>query len=80
LALYLATIPSPPRASSLCANTISRKLDFKVKTGNRYLGGFIGEDEALNQWLGKKTKFWTVEAVTDLTLVMQAFPQADYSG
>jgi hypothetical protein len=43
------------------------------------LGGFIGEDEALNKWLGKKTKFWT-EAVTDLTSVTQAFPQAAYSG
>ncbi len=52
---------------------------FKVKTGNRYLGGFIGEEEALNEWLGEKTKFWT-EAVTDLTSVTQAFPQAAYSG
>jgi hypothetical protein len=52
---------------------------FRVKTGNRYLGGFIGEEEALNEWLGEKTKFWT-EAVTDLTSVMQAFPQAAYSG
>jgi hypothetical protein len=52
---------------------------FRVKTGNRYLGGFIGENEVLNKWLGKKTKFWT-EAVTDLTSVTQAFPQAAYSG
>jgi hypothetical protein len=29
--------------------------------------------------LAKKTKFWT-EAVTDLTSVTQAFPQAAYSG
>jgi hypothetical protein len=52
---------------------------FRVKTGNRYLGGVIGKDEALNEWFGEKTKFWT-EAVTDLTSVMQAFPQAAYSG
>jgi hypothetical protein len=52
---------------------------FKVKTGDHYLGGFIGEDEALNECLSKKTKFWT-EAVTDLTSVTQAFPQAAYSG
>jgi hypothetical protein len=52
---------------------------FRVKPGNCYLGGFIGEDEALNEWLGEKTKFWT-EAVTDLTPVTQAFPQAAYSG
>jgi hypothetical protein len=43
------------------------------------LRGFIGKDEALNEWLGEITKFWT-EAVTDLTAVTQAFPQAAYSG
>jgi hypothetical protein len=43
------------------------------------LGGFIGKDEALNEWLGEKAKIWT-EAVTDLTSVTQAFPQAAYSG
>ena len=43
------------------------------------MGGFIGEDKALNEWLGGKTKFWT-EAVTDLASVTQAFPQAAYSG
>jgi hypothetical protein len=43
------------------------------------LGGFIGEEEALNEWLGKKTKFWK-EAVTDPASVRQAFPQAAYSG
>jgi hypothetical protein len=52
---------------------------FKVRTGNRYLCGFIGKDEALKEWLGEKNKFWT-EAVTDLTSVTQAFPQAAYSG
>jgi hypothetical protein len=30
---------------------------FRVKTGNRYSGGLIGEDEALNEWLGKKPSF-----------------------
>ena len=53
--------------------------DFKVRTGNRYLGGFIGEDEALNEWRAEKTKFWE-EAVTDLTSVTQVFPQAAYCG
>ena len=52
---------------------------FQVKTGNRYLGGFISQDEAHNEWLGEKTKFWT-EAVTGLTSVTQAFPQPAYSG
>jgi hypothetical protein len=53
--------------------------DVKVRRGNCYLGGFIREDEALNEWLGEKTKFWT-EAVNDLTLITQAFPQGTYPG
>jgi hypothetical protein len=53
---------------------------FKVRTGNRYVRGFISEDEALNKWLEEKIKFWMEAAVTDLTSVTQAFPQAAYSG
>jgi hypothetical protein len=30
---------------------------FKVGTWNPYLGGFIGEDEALNEWLGETPRF-----------------------
>ena len=40
-------------------------LGFKVTMGSRYLGGFIGEDSALREWIQEKTKFWE-EAVADL--------------
>jgi hypothetical protein len=33
-------------------------LNFKVTTGSQYLGGFIGEDDALRSWLAEKTKSW----------------------
>jgi hypothetical protein len=52
---------------------------FKVTTGNRYLGGFIGEDEALRAWLRVKTEAWE-EAVSDLASVAPNFPQTAYSG
>jgi hypothetical protein len=37
---------------------------FKVTTGNRYLGGFIGKENALRDWIQEKTKLWE-EAVAD---------------
>ena len=52
---------------------------FKVTTGNRYLGGFVGENDALQDWIRKKTKFWE-EAVADLASAAPNFPQAAHSG
>ena len=52
---------------------------FKVTTGSRYLGGFIGEDAALKEWLAEKTEIWE-EAVVDLAAAAPNFPQAAYAG
>jgi hypothetical protein len=53
---------------------------FKVTMGSCYLGGFIGEDFALQEeWLSEKTKTWE-EAVGDLASIAPNFPQAAYSG
>jgi hypothetical protein len=41
------------------ARSVKADLKFKVKTGNRYLGGFIGEEDALRSWLEEKTTLWT---------------------
>jgi hypothetical protein len=54
-------------------------FNFKVTTGSRYLGSFIGEDDALRSWLLEKTKNWE-EAVADLASVAPNFPQTAYSG
>jgi hypothetical protein len=51
---------------------------FKATMGSHYLGGFIGEDDALHAWLHEKTKTWE-EAVGDLASVAPNFPQAAYS-
>jgi hypothetical protein len=57
-------------------------LDFKVKTRERYLGGFIGGEPAaaLDEWLdGKTIQHWS-EAVAGLAAVAAKFPQSAYSG
>jgi len=54
-------------------------LGFKVTTGHRYLGGFIGEKEALQEWIEELTKNWS-QAVADLASVAKAYPQTTYAG
>jgi hypothetical protein len=56
-----------------------KEFQFEVRTGHHYLGGFIGEDDALREWLRKKTKHWE-EAVADLATVAPNFPQTAYAG
>jgi hypothetical protein len=55
-------------------------LKFRVVTGSRYLGGFIGEKPAFDEWIRKKTKSWTEAVLTDLAVVAKNFPQSAYSG
>jgi hypothetical protein len=55
------------------------EFQFEVRTGHRYLGGFIGEDDALREWLREKPKHWE-EAVADLATVAPNFPQTAYAG
>jgi hypothetical protein len=55
------------------ARTASPDFNFKVKSGSRCLGGFVGDDAALHDWLSEKAKSWG-EAVTDLGEVAPNFP------
>ena len=54
-------------------------LGFKVVTGSRYLGGFVGEDAAMSTWLEKKLTGWK-EAVNELAYAAKTIPQAAYCG
>jgi hypothetical protein len=54
-------------------------LGFTVKTGERYLGGFIGDKLALKSWLEEKVQHWR-EAVPGLSSAAFKFPQSAYSG
>ena len=54
-------------------------LNFKVVTGSRYLGGFVGEAAAQASWVEDKASSWA-EAVGELAVVAKRFPQTAYAG
>ena len=54
-------------------------LGFKIRTGCRYLGGFIGEQDARDLWLTEKISFWT-DAIGVLSSIAKRFPQTAYAG
>jgi hypothetical protein len=54
-------------------------LNFSVTTGHRYLGAFIGDQDAFEPWIREKSIRWA-KAVTDLASITKNFPQSAYSG
>ena len=48
-------------------------LQFKIKTRHRYLGGFIGEKEARDEWIQELTENWSL-AVKEIGFVARAYP------
>ena len=54
------------------------EFKFKIVTGHRYLGGFVGETDALHEWLDEKIKKWK-HAVDQLTHAAKSVPQAAYA-
>ncbi len=54
-------------------------LDLKLLTGARYLGGFLGEDSDLEDWIKPKIQEW-VRGIEELALVARRFPQTAFAG
>jgi hypothetical protein len=54
-------------------------LGFKVQTGSRYLGGYIGSKADRELWVQEKVTFWT-SAVTDLAFAALSHPQTAFAG
>ncbi len=52
---------------------------FRVTTGERYLGGYIGAREDQDEWVDGKTTDWT-KAVRELAKVAVRYPQSAYAG
>ena len=46
-------------------------------TGHRFLGGFIGNEEDVNDWVTQKVNMW-VKSVQKLALLAQHEPQASF--
>ena len=56
-----------------------RGLGIWVVTGHHYLGGFIGDADAENEWLREKIRGWK-ESVKLLAGVAHKHPQSAYAG
>ena len=57
------------------ANFLSEKFGFKVVTGQRFLGGFIGNDESTFEYLEGKVRSWE-SCVEKLASAAESQPQA----
>lgn len=54
-------------------------LGFKIKTGHRYLGGFVGSDMARSEWLENRIQDWCF-GVRELAKVAVKSPQTAHQG
>jgi hypothetical protein len=63
----------------LSAKTYFADLNFQVTTGNRYLGGYLGEEEAKLKWLQDTTQDWK-HGVQELAKVASKYPQSAFCG
>ena len=61
------------------ANTALSDLGFKIVTGYRYLGGYIGDSDDEAEWIAKKVADY-VAAIGELAKVAKRFPQVAYAG
>jgi hypothetical protein len=61
------------------ARSTFNDLGFKVQTGSRYLGGYIGSKADRELWVHEKVTFWT-SAVTDLAFAALSHPQTAFAG
>eukprot|EP00978_Attheya_sp_CCMP212_P033379 scaffold134426_cov83-Attheya_sp.AAC.1 len=52
---------------------------FSIKSGYRYLGGFVGARAEMKEWIGEKTDEWTT-GIKAIAKVAPQFPQAAYAG
>jgi hypothetical protein len=78
--------PEPSKSILICrkedravAREMLAEFDFKYSDGARYIGGFIGSEDALNEWIQPKIDAWTA-GVRTLAKVAKRFPQTAYAG
>ena len=77
--------PEPDKSTLICRpqdqatmQQLLHRYQFQYKSGSRYLGGFIGDDDEHENWLKAQVSDW-VEAVRTLSTVAQRFPQTAYA-
>jgi hypothetical protein len=78
--------PEPAKSIFICAPddqpaAVQRleAFSFRFCDGHRYVGGFLGSDDALGKWLGPKIQQW-VQGIETLAKVARRYPQTAYAG
>lgn len=78
--------PEPEKRLLFCNSTsvnavkeTLQEFTFQNKLGNRYLGGFIGNDLKFIEWIEQKIGNW-VKAIQALAKVAINYPQTVYAG
>ena len=61
------------------AEDMFKPLGIKIVTGRRFLGGFIGGKEDVDQWFKEKIECW-VGSVKKISNVAKTQPQAAFTG
>ena len=72
-------ICSPEHHEVLEERMGAKGLHFKYSVGHRYIGGFIGSEDARREWVEEQVEQWT-EGVDVLARVAHRFPQTAYAG
>eukprot|EP00978_Attheya_sp_CCMP212_P035431 scaffold154276_cov33-Attheya_sp.AAC.2 len=55
------------------------EMKFTIKSGYRYLGGFVGARAEMKEWIGEKADEWTA-GIKAIAKVAPQFPQTAYAG
>ena len=71
-------VPCRPTETHLCQADLA-EFNFQYREGARYVGGFIGTDAALAEWIAPQTQQWA-DGVMKLGKVASRFPQTAYAG
>ena len=60
------------------ANLLFSKKSIKIVTGSKYVGGYVGSEQDLDEWLSEKVKKW-VNSVKCLANAAEHFPHSAHT-
>ncbi len=72
----IAICPEPQQPA---AKTHLQGLDLEFLLGSRYLGGYIGDKDGIEDWIKPKIQAW-IQGIADLAKVARRFPQTAFAG
>ena len=60
------------------ANFLFSKKSIKIVTGSKYVGGYVGSEQDLDEWLSEKVVKW-VNSVNCLASAAEQFPHSAHT-